>query len=78
MVFPPPPRRGYIKSDSYPNSVGRAHAEKRKSMAFWLPRAMRSLRLIYCAASSSDTDSPTVPKSEDIAPNPPISWKPPA
>ena len=33
-------------------------------------------RLIYAASSSAYGDAPTVPKSEDMAPNPPISWKP--
>jgi nucleoside-diphosphate-sugar epimerase len=33
-------------------------------------------RLIYAASSSACGDAPTLPKSEDMAPNPPISWKP--
>jgi nucleoside-diphosphate-sugar epimerase len=35
-------------------------------------------RLIYAASSSAYGDAPTLPKSEDMAPNPPISWKPTA
>jgi nucleoside-diphosphate-sugar epimerase len=35
-------------------------------------------RLIYAASSSAYGDAPTLPKSEDMAPNPPISCKPPA
>ena len=35
-------------------------------------------RLIYAASSSAYGEASTLPKSEDRAPNPPISWKPPA
>ena len=35
-------------------------------------------RLIYAASSSAYSDASTLPKSEDMAPNPPISRKPPA
>ena len=35
-------------------------------------------RLTYAASSSAYGDAPTLPKSEDMAPNPPISWKPQA
>ena len=35
-------------------------------------------RLIYAASWSAYGDAPTLPKSEDMASNPPISWKPPA
>ena len=34
--------------------------------------------LIYAASSSAYGDAPTLPKSEDMAPNPTISCKPPA
>ena len=36
------------------------------------------VRSLFYAASSSYGDAPTLPKSEDMAPNPPISWKPQA
>lgn len=35
-------------------------------------------RLIYAASSWAYGDAPTLPKTEHMAPNPPISWKPPA
>jgi hypothetical protein len=35
-------------------------------------------RLIYGASPSAYDDAPTLPKGEDMASNPPISWKPPA
>ncbi len=36
------------------------------------------VRSLFYAASSSYGDAPTLPKSEDMASNPPISSKPPA
>ena len=39
-------------------------------------RVAKVRRLIYAASSSAYGDAPTLPKSEDMAPNPPISWKP--
>ncbi len=41
-------------------------------------RVAKVRRLIYAASSSAYRDAPTLPKSEDMASNPPISWKPPA
>ena len=34
-------------------------------------------RLIYAASSSAYRNAPTLQKREGMAPNPPISWKPP-
>ena len=41
-------------------------------------RVAKVRRLIYAASSSAYRDAPTLPKSEDMASNPPISRKPPA
>ncbi len=41
-------------------------------------RVAKVRRLIYAASSSAYRDAPTLPKSEDMASNPPISSKPPA
>jgi nucleoside-diphosphate-sugar epimerase len=41
-------------------------------------RVAKVRRLIYAASASACGVAPTLPKSVDMASNPPISWKPPA
>ncbi len=41
-------------------------------------RVAKVRRLIYAASSSAYGGAPTLPKSENMASNPPISSKPPA
>ena len=73
-------RRGYVQVGQLPE-VGRlcACGKEGKSMALLLAaRDAKVRRLIDAASSSAYGDAPTLPKSEDMAPNAPISWKPPA
>jgi hypothetical protein len=71
------PRLGYVQVGQLPE-FGRlcACGKEGESMALLVAaRDAKVRRLIYAASSSAYGDAPTVPKSEDMAPNPPFSWK---
>jgi len=55
-----------------------ACGKKESQWRCWVPPAMRKWRLIYAASSSAYGDAQRFRRGEDMAFNPPITWKPPA